>query len=103
MLTFDIGFSTSIYPVVLEVRKLHKLLLDPKKLHLKEHSREPSLTVALKPLRNVKVHYYLFRPTVESCCGRNQFLRDRVPVMRFTTPLKCANLSVLALWDYHPN
>lgn len=32
MLTFDIGFGTSIYPVVLKVRKLHKLLLDPKNL-----------------------------------------------------------------------
>uniref|UniRef100_A0A8C0F1T9 Cadherin-like beta-sandwich-like domain-containing protein n=1 Tax=Bubo bubo TaxID=30461 RepID=A0A8C0F1T9_BUBBB len=43
MLTFDIGFGTSIYPVVLEVRKLHRLLLDPKNLHQKEHIREPSL------------------------------------------------------------
>ena len=32
MLTFDIGFGTSVYPVVLEVRKLHKLLFDPPEL-----------------------------------------------------------------------
>lgn len=55
MLTFDIGFGTSVYPVVLEVRKLHKLLLDPKNLHQKENSREPSLIGTLKSRKNVKI------------------------------------------------